>query len=60
MAKHYYVELDEQQYGPFTLEQIRSFGILPDVLICVPQDSEEWKQAKEYEELKDLFRFDAD
>ncbi|NDW17354.1 DUF4339 domain-containing protein [Dysgonomonas sp. 216] len=55
MDKLYYIELDEQQYGPYTLGQVRSFGLLPDVLVCVPSVGDEWKQAVEYDELKDLF-----
>lgn len=52
MVKHYYVELDGQQFGPYELEQMKSFGLMPNVLVYSTQ-SEEWAHAESYPELAD-------
>lgn len=50
MVKHYYVELDGQQFGPYELEQMKSFGLMPNVLVYSTQ-TEEWAHAESYPEL---------
>lgn len=48
----YYIELDEQQYGPYELEQVKEFGLFTDTLVLKEGD-EDWKHAAEYPELAD-------
>ena len=50
MEKHYYVELDGQQYGPYELGQMQSFGLMPNVLVY-STETEEWAKADSYPEL---------
>ena len=50
MVKHYYVELDGQQFGPYELEQMKSFGLMPNVLVYSTQ-TEEWAHAESYPDL---------
>ena len=51
MNNLYYIELDDQQYGPYELEQVKQFGLLADTLVLV-EGGEEWKPASEYPELE--------
>ena len=46
----YYIELDGQQYGAYTLEQVKQFGVFADTLVLA-EGGEEWKSAREYPEL---------
>jgi len=50
----YYVELDEQQYGPYELEQVKELGLLVDTLVLA-QGCEEWKPAASFPELASCF-----
>lgn len=53
METHYFVELDGQQYGPYELDQMREFKLLPDVLVY-STSTEEWHTADSYPELLDF------
>lgn len=48
----YYVQLDDDFFGPFTLETIRGTHLTPDVLVLC-SDTNEWRPAGEYPELAD-------
>lgn len=50
----YYVALDNEVYGPYTLQELYELGLLPDTLIST-SDSE-WRIASEYTELRHLFQ----
>ena len=52
MDIHYYLDLDGQQFGPYELDQIKSFGLLPNVPVYSTL-SKEWAQADSYPELRD-------
>lgn len=45
MKTHYYVELDGQQFGPYELEQMKTFGLMPNVLVYSTL-TEEWADRK--------------
>lgn len=49
----YYVALDNDVYGPYSLRELCGLGLLPDTLIAT-SDSE-WLMASEYPELRHLF-----
>jgi len=53
MNTHYYVELDGQQFGPYELEQMRTFGLLPNIQVYSTL-TEEWAPADSYSELADF------
>lgn len=53
MEVHYYVELDGQQFGPYELMQVRSFGLMPNLLVYSTL-TEEWARADQYPELADF------
>ena len=53
MDRLYYIKLDEQQQGPYKLEQVKNFGLFADTLICVSGEDEEWKPAINFPELAD-------
>ena len=55
--KQYYIEFDEEQYGPYELEEVRDLGLLADTFVCVPNESEEWKQAICFPELADFILY---
>lgn len=48
----YYAQLDDEYFGPFSLETIFNMHLTPDVSI-LSTDTNEWKQAGEYPELID-------
>lgn len=48
----YYVQLDNEHFGPFTLETIVDMHLTPDVLV-LSTDTNLWKPACEYHELFD-------
>ena len=50
MNTHYYVELDGQQFGPYELEQMKTFGLMPNVLVYSTL-TEEWAPVESYSEL---------
>ena len=51
--KEYYVALDEQVFGPYSLNELLDLGLLPDTLVC--RDNSEWLNACEMVELRHLF-----
>ena len=50
MNTHYFVELDGQQFGPYELEQMKTFGLMPNVQVYSTL-SEEWAPVESYPEL---------
>lgn len=62
----YYVNLDNNFYGPFTLEQLKTYPLLEETLITTNTLNGSWYEAKYFECLDDLFhpnlpfRIDAD
>ncbi len=54
MNKEYYIALDNEVYGPYSLRELNDLGILSDTLIAT-SDSE-WIMASEYPELRHLFQ----
>lgn len=55
MSKNeYYVALDNEVYGPYTLQELYGLGLLPDTLVST-SDSE-WIMASKYPELRHLFQ----
>ena len=53
MNTHYFVELDGQQFGPYELEQMKTFGLMPNVQVYSTL-SEEWAPVESYLELVDF------
>lgn len=62
----YYVYLDDNTYGPFSLEQLKTYPLLEDTLITTNTLNGSWFEAKYFECLDELFhpnlpfRIDAD
>lgn len=52
----YYVYLDGNTYGPFSLNQLKSYPLLEDTLITTNTLNGSWYEAKYFECLDDLFR----
>lgn len=50
--KEYFVALDNEVYGPYTLNELYVLGLLPDTLVST--FSSEWMPASEYPELRYL------
>lgn len=48
----YYVQLDDDFFGPFALETVMGTHLTPDVLV-LSSDTNEWRPAGEYPELAD-------
>lgn len=59
MNTHYFVELDGQQFGPYELEQMKTFGLMPNVQVYSTL-SEEWAPVESYPELVDFIAHDDD
>ena len=57
MNTHYFVELDGQQFGPYELEQMKTFGLMPNVQVYSTL-SEEWASVESYPELVDFIAHD--
>ncbi len=49
----YYVALDNEVYGPYSLEGLFDLGLLPDTMVCT--DNSGWALASQYPELQHLF-----
>lgn len=49
----YYVSLDDQVFGPFSLSKVLKLGLLPDTLVC--RSDSNWVMASELAELSHLF-----
>jgi hypothetical protein len=52
----YYVYLDDNTYGPFSLEQLKTYPLLEDTLITTNTLNGSWFEAKYFECLDELFR----
>lgn len=52
-SEHYYVALDDQVFGPYSLDEVSNLGLLPDTLVS--RADSEWTNASEMPELKYLF-----
>ena len=52
----YYVYFEGSTYGPFSLEQLKTYPLLEDTLITTNTLNGTWYEAKYYECLDDLFR----
>jgi hypothetical protein len=57
--KKYLLLRNNQETGPYSIEQLASIGLLPLDLIWIEDDSTAWKYPEEIEELKSLIRHDA-
>lgn len=57
MNTHYFVELDGQQFGPYELEQMKTFGLMSNVQVYSTL-SEEWAPVESYPELVDFIAHD--
>lgn len=57
MNTHYFVELDGQQFGPYELEQMKTFGLMPNVQVYSTL-TEEWAPVESYPELVDYISHD--
>lgn len=52
----YYVYLDGNTYGPYSLAQLKTYPLLEDTLITTNTLNGTWYEAKYFECLDDLFR----
>lgn len=52
----YYVYLDDETYGPFSLEQLKTYPLLEGTLITTNTLNGSWFEAKYFECLDELFR----
>ena len=52
----YYVNMDNSTFGPFSLEQLKTYPLLEDTLITTNTLNGTWYEAKYFECLDDLFR----
>lgn len=51
MEKEYYIKMDNEDYGPYTLTKVRSLNIFDNTFVSVPQDNAGWRKAKDIPEL---------
>ncbi len=55
MKKGWFIKIGDQQYGPYTIEELKSHALItPDTLVR-PDDSEEWRRIGDIEELSEVF-----
>lgn len=47
----YYIAMDNEVFGPYSLDAVQGLGILPDTLICTDSSDSSWKAASLYPEL---------
>ena len=52
-SEHYYVALDDQVFGPYSLDEVSNLDLLPDTLVS--RSDSEWINASEMPELRHLF-----
>lgn len=55
MEKEFYYLDEKEPRGPFTIDQLKSFGLKPDSLVWT-DGFENWKHAKDVEELKFILK----
>ncbi len=48
----YYIVMDNEVFGPYSLDAIQGLGILPDTMICTDSVDSSWKAATLYPELQ--------
>ena len=53
MEKEYYIKMDNDDFGPYSLAQVCSLGIFETTFVSVPQDNAGWRMAKDIPELKE-------
>lgn len=53
--KEYYIVIDNEKQGPFSLEELREKDIFASTLIWT-EEMEDWNEAKSFEELKDILK----
>lgn len=58
-SKSYYVALDSEVYGPYSLDELLDLGLLPDTLVCTSEAEADWHEAESYPELACLFNDDS-
>lgn len=56
--KQYYIIRNEQQAGPYTLEELATMGITPDTVVWT-EGMTDWAPAREVSELNSLFASNA-
>ncbi|MDY4245252.1 MAG: DUF4339 domain-containing protein, partial [Porphyromonas sp.] len=52
--KQYYIIRNEQQAGPYTLEELAAMGITPDTIVWT-EGMADWTPARQVSELASLF-----
>ena len=58
MDTQYYVDLDGQEFGPYDLEQMQAFGLMPNIKVY-STSTKEWASAISYPELIDYITSDS-
>lgn len=53
--RQYYVALDSEVFGPYSLNELLNLGIMRDTLISTSDDGACWDTAESYPELSHLF-----
>lgn len=48
----YYIAMENEVFGPYSLDAVQGLGILPDTLICTNSSDSSWKAASLYPELQ--------
>ena len=54
-TKSYYVALDSEAFGPYSLNELLGLGLMPDTPVCTSEDGANWQEAQSYPELYSLF-----
>jgi len=53
--KKYYINIANQQQGPYSLEDLKEKGITRETMVWF-EGAENWQRANKIDELKDLFK----
>lgn len=56
---NYFIIVNDQQQGPFTIDELKLRGIAPDTLVWA-EGMPQWMPASQVDELKTIFRNEAD
>jgi len=51
----YYVALDSEVFGPYSLNEVLNLGIMPDTLVCTSEEGASWAEAEFFPEFSHLF-----
>ena len=54
MEKEYYIKMNNEDRGPYSLKELCSLGILKNTFVSVPQDNTGWRMAKDIPELQGI------